>query len=341
MSNPTVSSPSTDEQNKLNTAPLSNAIQSVVTQTQQVEQQLKQNFVSNTNNEIEKTAGKIVSDIINKSTQTQQAANNLVEVIAKTASSKGFGAFAQTETWTAAKQLGDIMVCELIAKELEKNKLLHNGKISAETLINLYIGKTFGDQTFMGEVGDEIGKSLSKHIEYEYQNALNKANKTIDTTVDNVIQKINTPINQVVLESNKILNKITKFDINKSIEDAIRDSISIEGINKQLSKTWLGQALKPGLNALFNAGISKVLERMTDSGILERVGVLQGEIAKQQELVNKAQQLIFEHEKVIKTYIDEAKRQAEAIVTQYANQVISDIASKIGINLGGISGGLF
>ncbi len=339
MSNSTISSPTTDEK-PINTKPLSDAAQKVVAQAAKLEESVKQQVTDKANAEIERSAGKLINSIVEKAKNTADK-DALMEQIAKSAASKGFGAFNK-ENWTAAKQLGDIMVCELIAKEIEKNQLLKNGKISADALINLYLGKTFGDQTFMGEVGSEIGKSLDDYINTTYSNAMHNANKNLTTAVDDVIQKTVAEATQVFQKTDKIFNKITSInDINKAIEDAIKDSITLDHINTKLSGTWLGRAIKPGLNKLFDKGISHILKRMTDTGVIDRVTKLQEEIIKQQEYINKARQIIFEHEKIIRTYIDEAKRQAEAMVTQYANQVIADISSKIGVDLGSITGGLF
>ena len=326
---------------KINTEPLTNAINKATGQIQTAIQQVQQNTADNLTKEADKAlsgADKIVQQIMDTSkTSTEE----LKEQIAKSASESGFGAFSKAENWTAAKRLGEIMVCDLIAQEIEKNKLWQNGKISTSAIINLYLGKTFGDQSFMSDVGTEISASINKYLTDGYQTAVYNANKELNTQMDNVIQKANAGINQVTSEANKILNKLGKTDVKKALSDVLKDSLTIESINRKLSNSLLGRILKPGINNLYNKGIDKILERLETTGVLDRIEFLQQQIINQQKYITQAQEFIANQEKLVRTYIDEAKKQAEAFVVNEANKIIADISSKIGINLGSISGQLF
>ncbi len=112
----------------------------------------------------------IIASALGK-TNTSEEQKKLLQQLTTEAAKKGFGAFNEKGNLDAAHRLGEIMVCDMIAKEVQKAQAKGDigSTVTTAVLINLYLGKSFGDQEFMGEVNKTVTESLNKFLTTSWQ----------------------------------------------------------------------------------------------------------------------------------------------------------------------------
>jgi hypothetical protein len=218
--------------------------------------------------------------------------------------------YNQKQTWkTAGKTISDMA-------------LLQKAYMSA------YIKNTFGNPEFMKKVTASVSVQINNYIDATIDEKINNLDKKVDNTFTKIDNKINTVTNKI----NNKLDKLKKLDILFSLNKKLDKCLSLDSFEAKMNKNPVTAALAAPLLTCARATATIVSTMITSSKFVSNIKAVQNKIARIQNSISNAKKLVQEKVQQLKTYVNNLKNQAVAVVKSYATKVINDIASKISIS---------
>ena len=218
--------------------------------------------------------------------------------------------YNQKQTWkTAGKTISDMA-------------LLQKAYMSA------YIKNTFGNPEFMKKVTASVSVQINNYIDATIDEKINNLDKKVDNTFTKIDNKINTVTNKI----NNKLDKLKKLDILFSLNKKLDKCLSLDSFEAKINKNPVTAALAAPLLTCARATATIVSTMITSSKFVSNIKAVQNKIARIQNSISNAKKLVQEKVQQLKTYVNNLKNQAVAVVKSYATKVINDIASKISIS---------
>lgn len=207
--------------------------------------------------------------------------------------------------------------------------------------IAAYIKQTFGNPQFMknitGVVAIKVGNYVEAWTNEQVTKYVDKANKKIDqvfTRIDKKIDKVSSKIDGALDK----VDKLTQIDLLQKMNDKIDKFTSLQGLQDKLNKSPLGALLSPIVGTVGAVGGVAIKGMFAQTGITSAVARIQQKIVGLHDKIVQAKQFVAQKVQMVKDYINNLKEKAKAIVTEFANKIVSDIKSKIQNAVAGAAG---
>ena len=236
-----------------------------------------------------------------------------------------------------ADRMAEMATIDVIAKQVSQSHEYLSGLVNKTLLINAYMNKTFGDKSLMKDITETLGKGISQYLDSAEEIGLYNLQQQVDKAEDGIFVKANQQANKVITEAQNVLEKVSKFDLATSLDEELKNCLSIDSLNASLDKTFLGRCLKPGINNLYSSSLATIESQVMNFDFMRDIKKAQDTIIQQEKAIQDAQEFIKTREQMVRTYIDGLKSQAETIIKGYADKVVADIKAAIHIDVGGIS----
>lgn len=207
-------------------------------------------------------------------------------------------------------------------------KTISDMALLQKAYISAYIKNTFGNPEFMKKVTDSVSVAVNNYIDATIDEKINNLDKKVDNTFTKIDNKINTVTNKI----NNKLDKLQKLDILSSINKKLDKCLSLDSFEAKMNKNPVTAALAAPLLTCARATTAIVSTMITSSKFVSNIKAVQNKIVRIQNSINNAKKLVKEKVQQLKTYVNNLKNQAVAVVKSYATKVINDIASKISIS---------
>ena len=221
---------------------------------------------------------------------------------------------------------------------------IKNAFLVQQAYVTAYVKQTFGNPQFMknvtGVVAIKVGNYVEAWTNEQVNKYMNKANEKIDkvfTRVDQKIDKISSKIDGALDK----VDKLTQIDLLGKMNDKIDKFTSLQGLQNKLNKSPLGALLSPIVGTVGSVGGVAIKGMFAQTGITSAVSKIQEKMVGLHDKIVKAKEFVQQKVQMVKNYINDLKEKAKAIVTDFANKIVSDIKSKIQSAVAGAIGGGF
>lgn len=207
--------------------------------------------------------------------------------------------------------------------------------------IAAYVKQTFGNPKFMknitGVVAIKVGNYVEAWTNEQVTKYMDKANKKIDqvfTRIDKKIDKVSSKIDGALDK----VDKLTQIDLLQKMNDKIDKFTSLQGLQNKLNKSPFGALLSPIVGAVGAVGGIAIKGMLAQTGITSAVARIQQRIVGLHDKIVQAKQFVAQKIQAVKDFVNNLKEKAKAIVTEFANKIVSDIKSKIQNAVAGAAG---
>ena len=271
-------------------------------------------------------------DFSKNSVLKDPATEKLAKALAKNSMETKFS----LETLKMTQKMSAQVVIDTITQQIYNQKQIWKaaGKTISDmallqkAYISTYIKNTFGNPEFMKKVTDSVSVAVNNYIDATIDEKINNLDKKVDNTFTKIDNKINTVTNKI----NNKLDKLQKLDILSSINKKLDKCLSLDSFESKMNKNPVTAALAAPLLTCARTTTSIVSTMITSSKFVSNIKAVQNKIARIQNSISNAKKLVQEKVQQLKTYVNNLKNQAVAVVKSYATKVINDIASKISIS---------
>lgn len=201
-----------------------------------------------------------------------------------------------------------------------------------------YIKQTFGNKQFMQNVTGVVAIKVGNYVEALTNEYVTKYEKKINDKIDSTFTKIDKKLDTITERVTKKLDKLEKINVLAKMNDAIDKFTSLGGLQKKLDKSPVGFLLKPIVGAVSSLGNVAVRGMLLQTGVTGVVVNIQSRILGLQSKIATAKQFIVQKIQMVKTFVNNLKEKAKAVVTEFANKIVADIKSKIQSVVAGMGG---
>lgn len=229
-------------------------------------------------------------------------------------------------------------ITEQLEKEIKAKIAASNLNMdNTKTLVKSYVQQTYGSKDFMNDVNNKIGIEVSRNLEKLIDNRFEDISKDVVSNINDKLMENCNKINELQTNIFNITNKLDKVtDISKlipNISSSIKNGMSFDDITEKINTNSVLKYIQPSITNILSASTLTITEKMLSNNTSSNIANLQEKLLTQQKMLENYNKKLQQEKAKLLAVVDSYKQTLKTEVQKYTDAIISDIKSKIKIDI--------